>query len=195
MSANGRGRGTPNYRPGDRIELVGPSGLTDAVPMMSVPGCCGITVSEVKLSHEGVVTALAGLWRASFGSAATSAGDVVLELLEPHRRLTRRPLAPAGREADSPGVIEGEPRQVAIRLLVAAHDAPPTRRSSPEPTVSGAKPPGFARRPVRNAAGQASWLWLGSWPTVGPQWPFLVGPLVFIAWEQERHAAIRATWQ
>jgi hypothetical protein len=190
MSANGRGRETKNYRPGDRIELVGPAGLADTVPMVSAPGCCGITVSEIKLSHEGVVIALAGLWRASFGAAAASAGDVVLELLEPPRRPIRRPLAPAGREADSPEVIEEEPRQVAIRLLVAAHDVRPTRRHSPAPT---AKPPAFAHGPVHNAPGQASWLWLGSWPTVGPQWPFLVGPLVFIAWEQERHAAIRAT--
>jgi hypothetical protein len=165
--------------------------------MRAAPGCCAITVTKIELSGEGVVTALTGVWRARFGTAASSAGDVVLELLEPAGRVARCPGGPA--ETDTAGETAGErePGLVGIRLLVAARD---TTLLGYDRLSDGALSPApvspissSGRRPTWRASERANWLWLGSWPAVDRHWPFLVGPLVFIAWEQERHALNRAT--
>lgn len=165
---------------GTPIVLVGPAGLAQPVPLRPAPGCCGITVTEVGLSEGGVVSALRGVWRAEFGSAATCVGDIVLELIEPHagRIAHRRPDGPSPRPgAGSTG--DGCP-QVGIRLLAAC-------RALSQP----AAPSRTARSRADTRRG-SSWLWLGSWPCVGTDWPFLVGPLTFITWHQEKRAAHQA---
>jgi hypothetical protein len=163
--------------------------------MRPAPGCCGITVTGIELSREGVVTALGGVWRASFGPAAAHAGDVVLELLEPDRCPLRSAPRPAGTQPASPLVAEQASEQVAIRLLVAAQDRASEETSARREGARGrASRASSALRSARKSSGVsgATWLWLGGWPCVGPRWPYLVGPLVFIAWEQEHRTAPRA---
>jgi hypothetical protein len=196
MSRDRTDSGVQNYRAGQGVVLVGPSGLAEPVPMEPAPGCCGITVTQIELSDEGVVTALAGVWRASFGTAAAHPGDVVLELLEPRGGPNHPPARPGGTQPSGQAAGEGDSGRVGVRLLVAARDRHTCGRDRAPDTVSGGgsgTPSAAASLPVRRVAGRglASWLWLGSWPTVGREWPFLVGPLVFIAWHQERHAANR----
>jgi hypothetical protein len=147
------------------VELVGSAGLVEPVPMRPPSGYCGITLTDVRLSGAGVVSVLRGVWRPRFGSAAASVGDVVLELLEPATHV--------GRTLDREPTRDAAGTRVGVRLLVAADAA----AGASSARMSGRRGPG--------------WLWLGSWPCVGSDWPFLVGPLAFITWCQEHRDAPR----
>lgn len=192
MDINRPESGMENPRVGEEVVLVGPAGLAEVVPMWPVRGCCGITVTEIELSEQGVVAALSGVWRASFGPAAAHPGDVVLELLPPGSHPRRS--APQADETQPASLRVGE--RAGIRLLVAAQD-PASQMTSvrsdrvPDRVsgrVSGASSARWRGR-MSSGGGGARWLWLGDWPCVGTQWPYLVGPLVFIAWQQERRTA------
>jgi len=90
-------------------------------------------------------------------------GDVVIELTAPDdsaKKATSRSLAGASE-------VEAEAHAwVQVRLLVAAR---------------------ARREPERSLCPR--WLWLGWWPRVGANWPYLVVPLAMIVTEQERRAA------
>jgi hypothetical protein len=142
-------------RVGGEVVLIEPRGL-GSVPMRPPRGVCGLTVSEIELGGGGVASWFRGVWRAEFGAAAESAGDVVVELADPRDPW---PGGPRGSDAAA-----DKRDWVQVRLLVAARGR---GRSYPR------------------------WLWLGRWPRLGTDWPYVVAPLVMIVMEQERRAATR----